>query len=157
METYQFQVELEVRDYECDFQGVVNNAVYQNYLEHANHEFLKRMGVDTVALGQTGVYLMIKRIEMNYLYPLRAGERFAVYLRMERVSRLRYGFQQNIFRLPDGRPILQAYLTATGVNSLGRPELPEPVEAKLRPWCRLTGHLRPPQSEPDADWERRAG
>jgi len=33
MMDYQFKVDFEVRDYECDLQGIVNNAVYQNYLE----------------------------------------------------------------------------------------------------------------------------
>ncbi len=28
---YIYEVTLEVRDYECDMQGIVNNAIYQNY------------------------------------------------------------------------------------------------------------------------------
>jgi acyl-ACP thioesterase len=35
---YSFRLEFSVRDYECDLQGVVNNAVYQHYLEYARHE-----------------------------------------------------------------------------------------------------------------------
>ncbi len=36
-----FSIQLKVRDYECDMQGVVNNANYQHYMEHARHEYLK--------------------------------------------------------------------------------------------------------------------
>ena len=28
---YIFETRMEVRDYECDIQGIVNNAVYLNY------------------------------------------------------------------------------------------------------------------------------
>ena len=35
---------MEVRDYECDLQGIVNNAEYQHYLEHARHQFLRSVG-----------------------------------------------------------------------------------------------------------------
>ena len=38
--------EFSVRDYECDLQGIVNNAVYQNYYEHARHQFLLGKKVD---------------------------------------------------------------------------------------------------------------
>lgn len=37
----EFILSFTVRDYECDLTGVVNNAVYQNYLEHARHEYFR--------------------------------------------------------------------------------------------------------------------
>ena len=51
-----FQLAMAVRDYECDMQGVVNNAVYQNYLEHTRHEFLKSRGLDFARLTEQGRY-----------------------------------------------------------------------------------------------------
>jgi len=47
---YVFETRMRVRDYECDLQGIVNNAVYQNYLEHARHEFLHEVGIDFAQL-----------------------------------------------------------------------------------------------------------
>ena len=31
---YIYELKMKVRDYECDLQGIVNNANYQHYLEH---------------------------------------------------------------------------------------------------------------------------
>ena len=64
MNTYQFKLELAVRDYECDFQGIVNNAVYQNYLEHARHLFIKQCGIDFITLSKQGINLVVVRVEM---------------------------------------------------------------------------------------------
>src|SRR3712207_6706997 len=107
MAGYQFTLEFEVRDYECDLQGIVNNAVYQNYLEHTRHVFIKQQGLDFAALARQGINLVVVRIEIDYLYPLRSGDQFEVGLNLERVSRLRFGFEQDIFRLPDRKPILR--------------------------------------------------
>lgn len=126
-----FKLEFEVRDYECDLQGIVNNAVYQNYLEHTRHVFLKQNGLDFADLARRGVNLVVVRIELDYLYPLRSGNRFEVRLTTERISRLRFGFNQEIFRLPDEKPILRAKVIGTALNQRGRPELPAEVEQLL--------------------------
>ena len=42
---YIFELQMKVRDYECDLQGIVNNANYQHYIEHTRHEFLSSLGV----------------------------------------------------------------------------------------------------------------
>ena len=43
MDKYIYELEMKVRDYECDLQGIVNNANYQHYLEHTHHEFLSKL------------------------------------------------------------------------------------------------------------------
>ena len=131
MENYHFKLEFEVRDYECDLSGIVNNAVYQNYLEHARHIYLKTRELDFAALEEQGVTLVVIRIEMDFLFPLRSGDKFYVEVKPERVSRLRFGFQQDIFRLPDEKPILAAKVIGTALNELGRPRIPAEIEKLL--------------------------
>lgn len=131
MENEPFKLEFEVRDYECDLSGIVNNAVYQNYLEHARHRFLKTRGLDFAALEQQGINLVVIRIEMDFLFPLKSGDKFYVEVRPERVSRLRFGFQQDVFRLPDEKPILAARVIGTALNEKGRPRLPVEFEQML--------------------------
>ena len=58
-------LEMDVRDYELDTQGVVNNSVYQNYLEHARHQFLKVMGINFNGLHANGVDAVVHKIELE--------------------------------------------------------------------------------------------
>jgi len=125
MQEYQFTLEFEVRDYECDMEGIVNNAVYHNYLEHTRHVFLKQQGVDFTEMTQRGIHLVVVRVEIDYLYPLRGGDAFMVGLNMARISRVRLGFHQDIYRLPDQRPIVKANIIGTALNERGRPFIPE--------------------------------
>ena len=125
MQEYRFTLEFDVRDYECDMEGIVNNSVYQNYLEHTRHMFLKRENVDFAEMTARGIHLVVVRVEIDYKFPLRAGDRFMVGLTMERASRVRFGFRQDIYRLPDERPIVNAYVLGTALNERGRPCIPE--------------------------------
>lgn len=119
-----FSIQLKVRDYECDMQGVVNNANYQHYMEHARHEYLKAIGIDFAQLTEEGILLVVKRIEIDYHFPLRSGDTFEVSCKLERISPLRFGFLQQIKRLSDQKPIISGNVIGTSINRQGRPILP---------------------------------
>lgn len=76
MTDYIYKLDLKVRDYECDMQGIINNAVYQNYLEHCRHEFLLSIGIDFNRLTKDKVFLVVVRTELDYKTPLRGGDAF---------------------------------------------------------------------------------
>jgi len=128
---YQFKLNFEVRDYECDLEGIVNNAVYLHYLEHTRHMFLKQSGVCFVTLAEAGINLVVVRTEIDYLHSLRSGGLFLVGVNCERISRLRFGFFQDIYRLPDNKLIAKAKIISTSVNEAGRPFLPKELEELL--------------------------
>jgi acyl-CoA thioester hydrolase len=121
---YEFQLEFEVRDYECDVQGIVNNAVYLNYLEHARHSFLKNIGIDFVELHREGFDLVMVRCELDYRSPLRSGDRFVVGLKMERESKLRFVFCQAVVPCGAADPAVEARIVATCLNRKRRPQFP---------------------------------
>lgn len=129
-EPLEHRLEMSVRDYECDVQGIVNNAIYLNYLEHARHRYLIELGIDFVEMALDGFNMVVTRIEADYISPLRSGEPFTVISRMERASRLRFAFLQSIVR-PDGSPILRARITGTVVAPHGRPVMPPEVDALI--------------------------
>ncbi|HTQ98646.1 MAG TPA: acyl-CoA thioesterase [Candidatus Acidoferrum sp.] len=130
--TTDFQLQFSVRDYECDMQGVVNNAVYQNYLEHARHEYLKLHGLDFAALCKAGINLVVIRAEVDYKGSLTSGDRFTVHTALEQQSRLKFAFRQRITRDADGKTMLEALIIGTGVNQQGRPYLPEQLLPLMR-------------------------
>lgn len=118
-----FRLEFIVRDYECDLQGVVNNANYQHYLEHARHEFLISKGISFVQLHEEGVDLIVTRVEIDYKYPLRSRDKFVVTVNIQREGNARLVFNQEIYRLPDEKHIVHA--KATGIaTKKGRPVPP---------------------------------
>ncbi|MBM7867230.1 acyl-CoA thioesterase [Heliobacterium gestii] len=123
---YQYEVAFQVRDYECDLQGVVNNAVYLHYLEHGRHEFLYAKGIDFARLHQEGKDLVLIRIEADYKLPLRSRDRFVVRMNVVREGRLRLVFIQDLYRLPDEKLVLKAKATGVCVHK-GKPTLLEEV------------------------------
>ena len=68
---------------------------------------------------------MVKKVEIEYQSPLGIGEETISMLKMERISPLRFGFIQHIYRKSDNKQIIKALVTGTAVNKRGRPELPK--------------------------------
>ncbi len=78
---YMFALEMKVRDYECDLQGVVNNANYQRYMEHARHEFWESLVANFGEMHQAGLDAFVRKVTITYRKALRSGDRFRSALR----------------------------------------------------------------------------
>ena len=59
---YIFETRMEVRDYECDIEGIVNNAQYVHYCEHTRHLFLKECGLSFAEMHEKGVDAVVARM-----------------------------------------------------------------------------------------------
>lgn len=113
---HSFSLEFVVRDYECDLQGVVNNANYQHYLEHARHEFLFSRGISFFQLHEEGIDLIVTKVEIDYKYPLKSRDRFIVRVNIRREGNARLVFIQDIFRLPDEKHVVHAQVTGVATK-----------------------------------------
>ena len=102
IDDYKFTHEMKVRDYECDLQGIVNNANYQHYMEHSRHELLSKLGVNFGKLHEDGIDAMVAKITIEYKIPLRSGDKFIVGINLERKGP-KIIFYQDIYRLSDGK------------------------------------------------------
>lgn len=130
MDKFDFQFEMQVRDYECDIQGIVNNSVYQNYLEHCRHKFLEKIGLSFAQMHSDGIDAVVIRAELNYKFPLLPGDEFFVQLKMAKQGRLRIIFNQQIIRKVDKKLMVDARITAV-LTKNGRPVSPEILEEKF--------------------------
>jgi len=129
---YIYELEFKVRDYECDLQGIVNNSVYQNYLEHTRHEFLLENDVSFDLLHQQGVDAVVARIEMAYKTPLKSGDEFISKLYVTKEG-VKYVFHQTIFRKSDNKVCLKAkvdtVVVINGKLSASHPQLEKLITA----------------------------
>ena len=129
--SYAFVLDMKVRDYECDLQGIVNNGVYMNYLEHCRHEYMNTLGINFSAYAKQGINFVVVRAELDYKFSLTSGDRFYIAITMFREKKIKIVFQQDIYRSSDDKPIMKARIIATALNEKGRPRIPDEVIAIL--------------------------
>lgn len=98
---YMFKMNMKTRDYECDVQGVINNANYQHYLEVTRHEFLQQVcHTSFQKLHDEGIDLMVSNVNISYKSSLHGGEEFVSCMNLRRKG-VRYVFDQEIYRISD--------------------------------------------------------
>ncbi len=131
MSKKQYELELKVRDYECDLQGIVNNSVYQNYYEHTRHEYMKDvLKLDFAKLHEENIDPIVYRIEIDYKLSLRSGDVFMSKLKMEYEGLLKIVFFQEIFRKKDNKLVSKAKVIAVTLKN-GRPVKPAVIMPNL--------------------------
>lgn len=107
MNDFVFELNMKVRDYECDFQGIVNNANYVHYLEHTRHEFFAAKSISITHLHTLGIDPVVSRISISYKNSLRSGDEFVskFFICKEGV---RFVFHQSIFKQADNSLCISA-------------------------------------------------
>ena len=98
---YIFTLEIAVRDYELDSEGIVNNANYMHYIEHTRHLFLKQCGLSFAEMHAKGIDAVVARVSMQFKVPLRCDDEFISRLALTKEG-IRYVFHQDLFKT-DGR------------------------------------------------------
>ncbi len=149
-----------VRDHELDQYGVVNNAVYLNYLEHTRHSFLYGIGLDAAFVAAQGRSLALSEVRCRYLAPLCSRQLFCSLLWVDTLSGARVVFEQRLMPIQANaestfksqgsedfekvstatvmalanmdKPLLQAWTTAVFLNEARRPmRIPEPWRSQF--------------------------
>ena len=95
-----FEIEMKVRDYECDSQGVVNNANYLHYMENTRHEFMCSLGVTFKESHLMKIDPIVVRANLHYKTPLTGGDIFISKLTVDRQG-VKMIFHQTIYRKSD--------------------------------------------------------
>ena len=112
---YIFKLEMKVRDYETDAEGIVNNANYLHYLEHTRHEFCEWAGMTFRDMCDRGIFPVLNKVTIEYKTPLHSGERFISCLNIGRKGP-RFLFYQDIYNL-QGEQVVKAEVSCvTMVN-----------------------------------------
>lgn len=114
-EQYTFVLEMGVRDYELDYQGIVNNANYLHYMEHTRHQFCAQAGLTFSEMHERGIDPVLRHVDINYCRPLRSNDTFVSCLNLERRGP-KFVFVQDLY-LPDGTPVVKAEITVACIEN----------------------------------------
>jgi acyl-CoA thioester hydrolase len=126
-----YSISMEARDHECDIQGVVNNAHYQHYFEHARHRFLLENRIDFAGIAQQNINLMVSKIEIEYLGSIVAHDQFYITVEVQQLSKLGYQFIQKIFKQDCNSHLSTAKTTVLTVGSQQKLLRKSPLQALI--------------------------
>lgn len=107
---------MKVRDYEVDAENIVNNAVYLHYLEHTRHEFCAQAGISFKEMREQGIDPVLRRVEIEYLYPLTSNDVMVSRLWVE-MKGIRFIFHQDIFKKGSDLQVVKAVATCVCIEN----------------------------------------
>ena len=96
-----------VRDYECDIEGIVNNANYLHYCEHTRHLFLKQCKLSFAEMHEQGIDAVVARMSMQFKTPLKPDDEFVSRLRLTKDG-IKYIFHHDLYREVDNKLCFRA-------------------------------------------------
>lgn len=122
-----FRVRIQVRGYELDTQGHLNQAVYMQYAEHARWEYLRAAGVSQNELVGSGFGPVQLEATIRFHRELRGGDEVDVSCRFEWGSGKTFRIVQDYCR-PDGTLVAELVGVAGVMDLAARRLVPDPAE-----------------------------
>ena len=114
----QHEIEIEVRYYETDGQGIVHHANYFQYFELGRVKMLEAHGYAYADLERDGIFLVVHSISGKYHLPAKFGDKLRLVTVVERATPARLDHTYQVFRddtlLAEGKSTI-ACVTPEGV------------------------------------------
>lgn len=143
---------VEFRD--TDAAGIMHFSVFFLYMEEAEHEFLRSVGlsvvIDETAGGETSAH-QVRQIltwprvhcECDYSIPLKFEETVEICVSITRLGEKSVSYRFDFDR--DGKKIATGQMTAVccRIRGTGHPQsvaIPDEIRAKLTPYVGIAGH-----------------
>ena len=103
---FKFKTQVNVRNYEIDWQGIVHNANYLLYCELGRVEYLQHVGLKLdINSIQHSSRVVVARNEIDYLSPARFGEVIDVHTRISSIRNSSFIFEGLLAEAASGRRI----------------------------------------------------
>ena len=114
----QHTIEIEVRYYETDGQGIVHHANYFQYFELARVQMLKAAGHEYADLERDGYLLVVHKIGCRFLLPARFGDTLRIVTTVERATAARIDHSYKVYR--DDLLLAEGESTLACINRQGQ-------------------------------------
>jgi acyl-CoA thioester hydrolase len=119
---------------DTDAGGVAYHARYLHWAERARTEALRAMGLPhQEMIARHGVFLVVRRLEVEYLKPARLDESVVVETQIRRVTGVQVVLRQMVRRdASEVLAVLDVRLASVGQGGAKPVPLPEPWRSALR-------------------------
>jgi len=113
------EIDVEVRYYETDGQGIVHHANYFQYFELARVKMLKEKGHDYAELERQGIFLVVHNVSCRYLRPAQFGDTLRILTTVTRATAARIDHAYQVLRASDGLELAEGQSTIACVDKNG--------------------------------------
>jgi len=122
MSEFRFPVRVYIED--TDAGGIVYYVNYLKYMERARSEWLRARGITQHALFESGVQLVVHRLECRYAKPARLDDALEVSAEVLTAGRARLQFGQVVTRR--GEPLCEARVDIACIDAARLRPIPWP-------------------------------
>ena len=96
---FKFHTEFRVRWMECDAQGIVFNGAYLGYLELAQAEYYRNLGIGIYHMPQSGYFdFAVVKTTLEFKAPARMDEIVEAYVRVSRIGNTSLDMEMELYR-----------------------------------------------------------